>query len=73
LITTLHDVPMALRSFPLILGLRDGALMFDLPASQVDASRLHELYEQQLDELQGAAPLDEPPAAQPAPVVMHCR
>jgi phosphonate transport system ATP-binding protein len=73
LITTLHDVPMALRSFPRILGLRDGALMFDLPASQVDASRLHALYEQRLDELQGAAPWDDPPAAQPAPVVMHCR
>ena len=73
LITTLHDVPMALRSFPRILGLRDGALMFDLPAQQVDAERLRALYAQRLDELQGAAPLDEPAAEKPAPVVMHCR
>jgi len=73
LITTLHDVPMALRSFPRVLGLRDGALMFDLPAPQVDAERLRALYAQRLDELQGAAPLDEPAAEKPAPVVMHCR
>ncbi|MGZ5194564.1 MAG: phosphonate ABC transporter ATP-binding protein [Ramlibacter sp.] len=73
LITTLHDVPMALRSFPRILGLRDGALMFDLPARQVDAERLRALYAQRLDELQGGAPLDEQPAEKPAPVVMHCR
>src|SRR5687768_9489270 len=37
LITTLHDVPMALRTFPRIVGLRDGALMFDLPAAEVTA------------------------------------
>jgi phosphonate transport system ATP-binding protein len=73
LITTLHDVPMALRNFPRILGLRDGGLMFDLPAQDVDEDRLRALYAQRLDELQGAAPLDEPPADKPAPVVMHCR
>jgi phosphonate transport system ATP-binding protein len=73
LITTLHDVPMALRNFPRILGLRDGGLMFDLPAQEVDEDRLRALYAQRLDELQGAAPLDEPPADKPAPVVMHCR
>jgi phosphonate transport system ATP-binding protein len=73
LITTLHDVPMALRNFPRILGLRDGALMFDLPAKDVDADRLHALYAQRLEELQGAAPADELPAGKPAPVVMHCR
>jgi phosphonate transport system ATP-binding protein len=73
LITTLHDVPMALRNFPRVLGLRDGALVFDLPAQQVDAERLRMLYAQRLEELQSAAPLDEPPAAKPAPVVMHCR
>jgi phosphonate transport system ATP-binding protein len=69
----LHDVPMALRNFPRILGLRDGGLMFDLPAQDVDEDRLRALYAQRLDELQGAAPLDEPPADKPAPVVMHCR
>jgi phosphonate transport system ATP-binding protein len=73
LVTTLHDVPMALRTFPRIVGLRDGMLMFDLPAAEVTAERLHALYEQRLEELQGAAPGDELPAPAPAPVAMHCR
>jgi phosphonate transport system ATP-binding protein len=73
LITTMHDVPMALRIFPRILGLRHGALMFDLPSAEVTAQRLHELYEQKLDELQGMAADDEPPARVPLPVQMHCR
>ena len=73
LVTTMHDVPMALRTFPRIVGLRDGALMFDLPAAEVTAERLHALYEQKLDELQGNAALDEPPAPAPLPVQMHCR
>jgi phosphonate transport system ATP-binding protein len=73
LITTMHDVPMALRIFPRILGLRHGALMFDLPSAEVTAQRLHELYEQKLDELQGTAADDEPPARVPLPVQMHCR
>jgi phosphonate transport system ATP-binding protein len=73
LVTTMHDVPMALRTFPRIVGLREGALMFDLPAAEVTAERLHALYEQKLDELQGNAALDEPPAPAPLPVQMHCR
>jgi hypothetical protein len=39
----------------------------------VDAERLRALYAQRLEELQGAAVLDELPHANPAPVVMHCR
>lgn len=72
LVTTLHDVPIALRHFPRIVGMRDGALMFDLPAAQVSAQRLEALYAQRLDELQGPAARDEPPA-KPAPVIMQCR
>src|SRR5688572_3983890 len=53
LVTSLHDVPMALRTFPRIVGLRGGMLMFDLPAAEVTAERLHALYEQRLEELQG--------------------
>lgn len=74
LVATLHHVEMALRHFPRIIGLRDGELAFDLPAAQVTPQLLHQLYEQQLDELTGAppaAPQDAPAA--PAPVVMHCR
>jgi phosphonate transport system ATP-binding protein len=74
LVTTMHDVPMALRHFPRIIGLRDGALVFDLPASGVSAERLHALYAQRLDELQGPAARDEAPAATPEPVpVAMCR
>ena len=73
LITTMHDVPVALRSFPRIVGLRDGALVFDLPAAEVTAERLHALYEQKLEELQGTSGRDELPASVPLPVQMHCR
>jgi phosphonate transport system ATP-binding protein len=74
LVTTLHQVEVALEHFPRIVGLRDGALAFDLPAAQVSRERLAHLYDQHEDELHGgAAPLDAaiPPA--PQPVVMHCR
>jgi phosphonate transport system ATP-binding protein len=73
LVATLHDVQMALRTFPRILGLRDGALVFDLPASQVTPELLHSLYEQKLDELRGNVALEVAPAQAPAPVAMHCR
>lgn len=73
LVTTMHDVPMALRSFARIVGMRDGCVMFDLPAAQVDGARLHALYDQRLDELEGrvapAALVDSGPH-RPA---MHCR
>jgi phosphonate transport system ATP-binding protein len=72
LLATLHDVPMALRTFPRIVGLRDGAVMFDLPAAQVSSQRLQALYERKLDELQGAAVVEEPARA-PARAAMHCR
>lgn len=74
LVTTLHHVEMALQHFPRIIGLRDGALAFDLPAQQVTPERLHTLYDQHLDELTGPAPtpnFDEPAALQP--VALTCR
>ena len=74
LVTTMHDVPMALASFPRILGLRSGHLVFDLPASAVTPQRLQALYAQHLDELQGGVPVhDERPSATSAPVAMNCR
>ena len=74
LVTTMHDVPMALASFPRILGLRDGRLMFDLPPSAVTPDRLQALYEQHLEELQAGIPVhDERPSATRAPVAMTCR
>jgi phosphonate transport system ATP-binding protein len=72
LVVTLHDVPMALRTFDRIVGLRDGAVMFDLPAAQVP-QQLSALYERKLDELEGKAVADAPPAREPAKAAMHCR
>jgi len=74
LVATLHQVDMALAHFPRIIGLRDGALAFDLPAAQVTPERLQRLYAQHEHELLGG-PLPAEPAVPPgpAPVVMHCR
>ncbi|MBL8386369.1 MAG: ATP-binding cassette domain-containing protein [Burkholderiales bacterium] len=71
LVTTLHQVDVATR-FPRVIGLRDGALQFDLPAAAVTAARLAELYAQHEDELTGPAPVAELPAA-PATAPMYCR
>lgn len=74
LVTTLHHVEMALANFPRIIGLRDGIVAFDLPASQVTKSLLHQLYEQHLHELDGPAPEPVPDVMDTAvPVVMLCR
>jgi phosphonate transport system ATP-binding protein len=74
LVATLHHVEMALAHFPRIVGLRDGALAFDLPAAEVTEQHLQELYAQHLHELTGAANADEDLfATAPAPVVMTCR
>ena len=75
LVATLHQVDMALAHFPRIVGLRDGALAFDLPAAEVSRERLARLYAQFEHELRGepaVAPGDAPAAA-PLPAVMHCR
>ncbi len=74
LLATLHQVDVALANFPRIIGLRDGALFFDLPAAEVSREKLAELYRQHEAELLGPAPAhDEPLTSQPVPVVMHCR
>ena len=77
LVATLHQVDAALKHFPRIVGLRDGALAFDLPTAQVSPERLALLYAQHEDELHGgAAPTDAAPgpgSTAPVPAVMHCR
>ena len=74
LVCTLHDVPMALRSFPRIIGLQSGQLAFDLPSAQVTPQVLRTLYANRLDELEGAPPpAFDPPVDAPAPVPMTCR
>jgi phosphonate transport system ATP-binding protein len=74
LVATLHHVEMALKSFPRIIGMRDGQIAFDLPAPQVTPAHLHDLYAQHLHELDGASTVpDNTPDAPPMPAVMHCR
>lgn len=45
LLMSLHSVELALAHFPRIIALRDGRVAFDLPASEVDETRLAALYE----------------------------
>lgn len=77
LVATLHQVDAALANFPRIIGLRDGALAFDLPTAQVTPQHLARLYDQFEHELLGdtlsSAIAPETTRAAPQPVVMHCR
>lgn len=73
LVCTMHDVPMALRHFSRVVGLRDGVLQFDAAPDAVDAERLRALYHGRLDELDGRPPLALPLPESPAAVVAHCR
>lgn len=75
LVATLHQVDAALANFPRIVGLREGRLVFDLPAAEVGRERLARLYAQHEHELQAdAAPPTEPVDGPGSPpVVMHCR
>lgn len=44
LVASLHAVDLALSCFPRIVGVRAGRIVFDLPAGEVSAGLLHELY-----------------------------
>jgi phosphonate transport system ATP-binding protein len=48
LIASLHAVDLALKWFPRIVGLRDGAVMFDAPPVRVTERMLRELYRGEL-------------------------
>jgi phosphonate transport system ATP-binding protein len=72
LVATLHQVDAALKHFPRVLGLRDGRLMFDLPAAQVTREQLAALYAQHEQEwLQPEATMPVPPPP-PPPVIARC-
>jgi phosphonate transport system ATP-binding protein len=43
-VASLHAVDLALRWFPRVVGVRDGGVMFDLPAADVTPERLAALY-----------------------------
>lgn len=65
LVASLHAVDLALGCFPRIVGVRDGRIAFDLPASQVTDALLHELYAAEGSELptQAQETRQLPPAA----------
>jgi phosphonate transport system ATP-binding protein len=44
LVASLHAVDLALRHFARVVGVKDGAILFDLPAAEVSESVLRELY-----------------------------
>ena len=44
LIASLHAVELALAHFPRVIGLRDGQILFDRPAAEVDQVQLDALY-----------------------------
>ena len=45
LVSSLHDAPLAVAASTRIVALRDGRIVFDLPAADVDGDRLDRLYE----------------------------
>lgn len=71
LVASLHHVEMALAHFPRIVGLRQGQVLFDLPAAQVTPDLLAQLYAQQEDEVRGD--LGAPALAQAIAPLMPCR
>jgi phosphonate transport system ATP-binding protein len=73
LIATLHQVDVALARFPRIIGLRDGELAFDLPASEVTRERLTRLYAQFEHELAGVPPVVAGETEEPRSSTMYCR
>ncbi|PXW98055.1 phosphonate transport system ATP-binding protein [Sphaerotilus hippei] len=75
LVASLHQVDVALSRFPRVVGLRDGVLAFDLPATQVSPEHLAQLYARHEHELLPGRPAaaDVPPPRSPAPVGMLCR
>lgn len=51
LVSSLHAVDIALRWFPRIIGIREGQIIFDLPASEVTENILRDLYASEFGEL----------------------
>ena len=57
-VASLHAVDLALRWFPRVVGVRDGRVMFDLPAADVTPERLAALYAGDLAQ-EGERPVEE--------------
>jgi phosphonate transport system ATP-binding protein len=72
LVTTLHQVDVALERFPRIVGLKAGRVAFDLPAAAVTRELLAELYGSEFEQLDAPAAALAEPEPRP-PVMVHCR
>lgn len=53
LVASLHDVTLARSRFSRLIGLRDGHVLFDLPTTAVDESRLAQLYGSEYEQASG--------------------
>jgi phosphonate transport system ATP-binding protein len=73
LVASLHHVEMALAYFPRVLGLRQGQVMFDLPAAQVTPVLLAQLYADEVTKVAQTGLPELLPARPNATVVMQCR
>ncbi len=73
LIVSLHQVDVATKAFPRVIGLRGGHCEFDLPGVQVSAERLGLLYAQKEHELTAAPEILDIPPTPTAPKIVHCR
>lgn len=75
LVATLHQVDVALERFARIVGLRQGRLMFDLPARDVTRDMLAQLYGDEFDTLDKTAPSPGDPRydTSSSAAVMYCR
>lgn len=62
LVASLHAVDLALRHFPRVVGVKDGSILFDLPAAEVSEALLRELYA-----AEGGLPLAGAPAPDAVP------
>jgi phosphonate transport system ATP-binding protein len=72
LLASLHQVDLALAHFGRIVGLREGRIAFDLPATAVTPGQLAQLYAQHEHELSSTAAPPAPPALPAAPLLI-CR
>jgi phosphonate transport system ATP-binding protein len=77
LVVSLHDVQLARARFARLIGLKDGRIHFDLPASAVDEATLADLYGAEFEEAAGMAKIsattsDELPAVIEAPAAARC-
>ena len=58
LLASLHAVELALAHFPRVIGLRDGRIVFDLPAAAIEPAALQALYaNEQLQPLPASLPV----------------